>query len=288
MLKAIVPKFLYTGVWRVLRYAANKADEMRRKWYLWRLRRKACNRKPGSLMRCLKYTVRINDGPNFYILYKDIFVRQIYHFEAQCSDPLILDCGSNVGMSILYFKHAYPRARIIGFEPDPAVFPYLQENISLNGLADVQLVKAALAEKQKTLTFYSDGKYGSCLAEHSPAGIPEGWVRYEVPCVRLRDYLNDPVDLLKMNIEGAEWEVLVDSKDRLRQIQKMIIEYHHLPSLPRTLHKILLLLHEQGFEYVVSDFGLETYSGSLPPTRLNSNTCYFRQIYARRVEDTDL
>lgn len=73
---------------------------------------------------------------------------------------LILDCGSNIGMSILYFKHVYPKARIIGFEPDPAIFPYLQENMTRNGLKDVQLVQAALASQEGTLTFYSDSKFG--------------------------------------------------------------------------------------------------------------------------------
>jgi hypothetical protein len=111
--------------------------------------------------------------------------------------------------------------------------------VARNGLKDVQLVQAALAAREGVLTFYSDGKYGSCLAEHRPADIPPGWTRYEVPCVRLRDYLVEPVDFLKMNIEGAEWEVLEDSADSLRKVREMVVEYHHLPGLPRTLHKIL-------------------------------------------------
>ncbi len=234
-------------------------------------------------MRCLNYTIRINDGPNFYVLYKDIFIHRIYHFVAQRPDPLILDCGSNIGMSILYFKHTYPRARIIGFEPDPSIFPYVAENISRTGLRDVRLVQSALAAKEGTLTFYSDGKYGSCLAGHLPQDVPEGWARHEVPCVRLRDYLTEPVDFMKMNIEGAEWEVLVDSEDRLGWIREMVIEYHHLPGLPRTLHKILALLQGRGFDYLVNDFDSETNSGVRPPFRLDSNTRYYLLIYARKL-----
>ena len=120
-------------------------------------------------------------------------------------------------MSILYFKHVYPRSRIIGFEPDPAIFPCLQENMGRNGLADVQLVQAAVAGRQATLTFYSDGKYGSCLADHLPADVPESWQKYEVPCVRLRDYLTEPVDFLKMNVEGRSgrcWRTAKTDSDR--------------------------------------------------------------------------
>ena len=259
-------------------------DNLRRNMHLAQLRRRMCKQKPDSLVRCLDYKIRINDGPNFYILYKDIFINRIYHFEAQRPDPLILDCGSNIGMSILYFKHIYPQSRIIGFEPDPIVFPYLQENVTRNGLTNVQLFQSALSEKEETLTFYSDGKYGSYLVKNESDVIPERWSKIRVPCVRLRDYLNEPVDFLKMNIEGAEWDVLADSEDRLRQIGEIVIEYHHLPDFPRTLHNILELLHRQGFDYLINDFDSETNSGVKPPFRLSKESSYFLLIYGKRID----
>jgi hypothetical protein len=125
-LKALARKVLPAGVRRVLWHTVSGAAEWKTRWHLAGMRRKVWNQKPGTILSFLNYSVRINDGPNFYILYKDIFIHRIYHFEAQRPDPLILDCGSNIGMSILYFKHIYPRARVIGFEPDPAIFPYLE------------------------------------------------------------------------------------------------------------------------------------------------------------------
>ena len=158
---------------QMAQYVVNGVGRWKTNLYLARLRLRVWNARPGSLVKCLNYTVRINDGPNFYILYKDIFIQHIYHFEAQRPDPFILDCGSNIGMSILYFKHVYPKARIIGFEPDPAIFPILEENIARNGLTDVRLVRSALAGQEGTLTFYSDGKYGSCLAHTLQATSPK-------------------------------------------------------------------------------------------------------------------
>jgi FkbM family methyltransferase len=227
----------------------------------------------------LHYTVRIHDSWNFSNLYKHIFLKRIYHFETQRHDPLILDCGSHIGMTILYFKYVYPKARIVGFEPDPTIFPYLQENIARNGLADVRLVQVALGGREGTLPFYSDGMDGSSLAEH----VAAGGVRYDVPCIRLRDYLTESVAFLKMNIEGAEWEVLADIADRLPLVQQMVIEYHHLPGLPRTLHNILELLHRQGFEYLINDFDFETNSGVRPPFRLTPESRYFLIIYAKQT-----
>lgn len=156
--------------------------------------------------------------------------------------------------------------------------------MAANRLTDVELKQTAIAGREGTLTFYSDGKYGSCLADHLPADILSGWTKYEVPSVRLRDYLTEPVDFLKMNIEGAEYEALADSADRLRMIREMVVEYHYLPGLPRTLHKILNLLHEHGFEYVVSDFNLDTYGGARPPILLDANSRYYRHIYAMQVD----
>lgn len=269
-----------------IRFLIKKASQWRTKLYLARLWIRMHAETLGSPVRFLNYTCRLNDGPNFYLLYKDVFVNRIYHFEAVRSDPMILDCGSNIGMTILYFKHVYPQARIVGFEPDPRVFPLLQENMDRNHLKDVKLMPAAVAGKEGSLRFFSDGKYGSCLSEHLTGVPPEGWSEHQVPSIRLRDYLKDPVDFLKMNIEGAEWEVLADSEDRLGQVREMVIEYHHQPGLPRTLHKILELLHRQGFEYLINDFDSETNIGSCPPFHLGPESRYYLLVYARRNDGT--
>jgi FkbM family methyltransferase len=234
-------------------------------------------------VRFLGYKLRIVDVANFYILSRDIFSRRIYHFNSARPDPLILDCGSNIGMSVLYFKMVYPQARVVAFEPDPALFPVLQENVALNHLERVELIQAALSSKQGAVAFFSDGRYASCLAEHLPSDLPESWKRFEVPTVRLRDYLGQEVDLLKMNIEGAEWEALADSEDRLRQVREMVVEYHHLPGLPRTLHCILELLDRRGFAYLINDMDHETNPAVEPPFHLDDDSRYYLLIYGRRL-----
>jgi FkbM family methyltransferase len=240
-------------------------------------------RRPGSSVHCAGFNVCINDARNFYILYKDIFVRRIYHFRATRSDPLVLDCGSNIGLSIFYFKHVYPEARIVGFEPDEQIFPYLERNVARNKLHGVRLVQAALSSTEGRSEFFSDGKYGGGLAENLMSNRAQDWVRSKVRSVRLREYLHDPVDFLKMNIEGAEYDVLKDSEDLLRQINEMIIEYHHLPGLPRTLHSILQILDRQGFEYLINDFDSQTNGSVKPPFNLTPESRYFLLIYAKRL-----
>jgi FkbM family methyltransferase len=279
MLKALVPTAMKPALRRIERDLSGWKDQ----WHLDRVRARSFGAKPGMLLPCGPYMVRINDGPNFFMQYKDIFVNRIYHFESPSLAPTVLDCGGNIGMSVLYYKLMYPQARITTFEPDPSVFGYLQDNMARHGLHDVKLVQAAVCGREGSLTFHSDGKYASNLASET-APLEEGWTKRRVPCVRLSSYLDEPVDFLKINIEGAEWEALADSGDRLQLVNEMVIEYHHLPGLPRTLHDILSLLHRQGFEYLVNDFDSETNGGVQPPFRLAPDSRYFLLIYARRFE----
>jgi FkbM family methyltransferase len=242
---------------------------------------------PGE-ERLHNYIVRFNDGPAAFGQFRLIFKDLIYQFKAEREDPLILDCGSNIGLSILYFKNLYPKARIVGFEPDPAMFPYLQQNIEINKLFGIHLVQAALSSGPGKLTFYSDGQSGSCLEQNLPQNLPADWVRCEVPSVCLRDYITGRVDFLKMNIEGAEWEALADCDERLRLVEQMVIEYHHWEGLPRTLHKILGLLHRHGFDYLINHFDYEVNPALRPPFHLARDTRYYLMIFAKRMDCANL
>jgi FkbM family methyltransferase len=238
--------------------------------------------RSGKTVRLLDFDVHINHGPTPYQLYEDIFVNGVYDFVADRPDPRILDCGSNIGMSALYFKHLYPQARIVGFEPDPSILGFLRENIENNGLQDVEIVNAALAAQEGTITLSSDGGAASHLDRYRPEGSSTEWIPFDVPCVKLSDYLDERVDFMKMNIEGAEYEVLSECESRIGQIEQMNIEYHRLPGVPCTLHPILDLLHRNGFTYVVSDFGLVMYGSARPPARIDRHALYWRQIYAHQ------
>ena len=83
-------------------------------------------------------------GVAFYYAYKDIFNVGIYEFSPGNKNPLIIDCGSNMGLSILFFSKEYPNSRIIAFEPDESVLPYLERDIESQNLLNVELHKKAV------------------------------------------------------------------------------------------------------------------------------------------------
>lgn len=231
--------------------------------------------KPSTFASCDGFHVQITDGPDFYMQYKDEFVKKIYSFDARRPDPLIIDGGSNMGMSILRFKKVYPKARVIGFEPDPEIFQLLSENLARNGFADVKLVNAGLAAEEGETCFAPDGKAGGQLAGSGPMRV-----RMEP----LSKYLDQEVDFLKLNIEGAELEVLTEAVNagRLCNVRELVVEYHGWPGQRQLLGDILNLLDRQGYRYLVHDFDAETCFASKPPFRLDQGTTWFCLVYAKR------
>lgn len=234
-------------------------------------------RPGGTVESFLDYQVRITDSPNFYMQYKDEFVRRIYHFDATRPDPRIIDGGGNIGMSVLYFKRVYPGARITCFEPDPAIFAMLEENLARNGLNDVRLIKAGLGGEAGEVRFAPDGTAGGQVVSNVGGGIS---VRME----RLSAYLNEPVDFLKLNIEGEELPVLREAaaSGKLRQVRELVLEYHGWANGEQRLGDILNLLDRTGFRYLVHDFDAETCAATKPPFRLSPSTTWFCLVYARR------
>lgn len=280
-LRAAAKKVVPSGVRDKIRpYLQAQRDRMADR-ELRQIRQRIFDLGPGleSSIRLAEFDVSFNDALVCYHLYNDMFVNGIYYYEPTRTDPFVLDCGSNIGMSMLYFKHLSPNARVVCFEPDPVLLPYLKKNIAQNNLKDVKLVEAAVSSSNGELSFFADGLIGGGLSEAAPLTAS---VETKVKTIRLYDYLTEECDFMKMNIEGAEWDALEDAADRLPLIREMAIEYHHLPGLPRTLHSILTLLHEKGFEYSVSDFGVDAYGPATLPMKLEKDTRYFRHIYARR------
>ncbi len=91
---------------------------------------------------------------------QEIFIKEIYKTDLP-ERPLIIDCGANIGLSIIYFKEKHPNAEIIAFEPDKDNFKLLKKNIESFCLKDVTLKEEAVWIKDTELDFSNDGTMGS-------------------------------------------------------------------------------------------------------------------------------
>jgi FkbM family methyltransferase len=211
-------------------------------------------RRRKGVLRLFNYTLTYFDYLTALSLFEEIFVNQDYFFRSDTDSPVIIDCGSNIGMSVLFFKHAYPQCSIIAFEPDKVTFEVLKDNIARNHFQNVIVFNKALYSSDGTLNFYSDpGEAGSLMMSLNPQRISGKSQLVETE--RLSKYIESNVDLLKLDVEGAEGAVVkeIAQSGKLKFVRQMVVEYHHhLEDTQDSLSSLLGLLEANGFGYQIA------------------------------------
>ena len=241
------------------------------------LRRRLFAAADGGVVSVGGLTLRVTDGINAYMQYKDEILLRNYAFEASRTTPVVIDGGANIGMFTLATLRDHPGAKITAFEPDPAVRALLQENLDRNGARGVTIVAAALGADEGEMSFTPDGGSGGTLGG-------DGELRVRV--ARLSHYLDGEVDFLKLNIEGAELAVIQEAATagRLRQVRAMVIEYHGWAQAPQRLGPLLQLLDDHGFRYLLHDLDDQTNPRTKPPFAAPGAEPWFALVYAWRVD----
>lgn len=194
-------------------------------------------------IKFLHYRFSVPDALSFIWQYKEIFADESYKFLSATDSPVIYDCGSNVGLSCLYFKQIYPEARITAFEADNNIAGYLRENLANNNVPDITIINKAVWISNDGVRISPDGADG--------ASIFSSGEKILVPSVRLKEMLEteDHIDMLKMDIEGAEADVLQDCGQLLSRVTNIFIEFHSFVEKPQRLNEVLQLLSDNGFRY---------------------------------------
>lgn len=203
-------------------------------------------------------------------IYNEIFVERTYlkHGIRLSESARIVDVGANVGLFCLFVEQEFPGARVLAFEPIPATHRALVENLENHGAKGVEVVRAALGrrpEERVSFTFYpalhgNSTRYPEqkkinqelIVEQIGPAAVDRimAGVEVEAEVRRLSDALRDwapegPIDLLKIDVEGAELEVLegLDPSD-WRRLRQCVLEVQDLDG---RLAAVLGLLESHGF-----------------------------------------
>lgn len=188
------------------------------------------HKKSGQDVSCttriFDYTVHFTSYPQLINLFEEIFIFQVYHFTSDRMQPLIVDCGSHLGISILYFKKLYPHSEILGFEPHPETFQFLKKNIEINGLPGVSIYNIALSNFEGKSPFFIKQPRNTLVS--GIVGSPGATVVAKVDTRRLSNFIPRATDLLKIDVEGSETEILIDliQSGKIKLVRKMIGEYH--------------------------------------------------------------
>jgi FkbM family methyltransferase len=212
-----------------------------------------------------------SNADGFFHSFAEIFHRRVYDFSTTTATPVIVDAGANIGMSVIFFKQLFPSSKIIALEPDPEIYALLVRNMESYNYDDVDLREAAVWINDHELSFYSEGSLsGSSQVDFRGAKDVK-----KVKAVRLKTLLAEipEVDFLKIDIEGAEAEVLLDIESELHSVRNLFFEYHSIPGKQQVLGELLSLVTRVGFRYAISG----AYSPPLP-FRQCSTGAYDNQV----------
>lgn len=237
----------FVKVYRVLRWVV-QSKEQREATRLNFLRAKRYTHFQTPL---LGKSITVVDAASYVSMKNEIFVNEIYKFKTENDSPRILDCGANIGMGVIYFKTKYPRARITAFEPDKSLCSVLRENLARYGIADVQIEEKALWEAEGKISFNSEGADSGRI--HA---LSERREVLQVETVLLSSYLHEQIDFLKIDIEGAEYQVLKECEGSLKNVKNIFVEYHSFDDQVQVLPEILTILRQQGFRLYVTSPGV--------------------------------
>lgn len=195
--------------------------------------------------------IKINDSISYLSSVNEIFFENIYKFKTTSTNPIILDCGANIGLATIYFKMNYPNSLIYSFEADPSIFEFLKFNISSfeSDSSNCIPINKAISTKNDKVLFSQEGGHSGMLVSEIGNNV------IEINSVSLKEFLFDfsHIDFLKIDIEGHELEVFTDIENQLFKIDTIFLEYHSFLNKEQDLSIILKILENNGFRYYIKE-----------------------------------
>jgi FkbM family methyltransferase len=187
--------------------------------------------------------VKIRPGTSDKKCFEQIFLEGDYKLEISCDPSLILDGGANVGYASIFFANHYPHASILAVEPEPANFSTLLSNIQ--SYPQIKAVHAAIWCKPEPVVVNNpDQSWAAYVVDARSA--PKSRHSVTVQGLTIGDLLQmsgkDTIDILKLDVEGAEREIFLSSDcSWLRRTKILIVELHDrlIPGCTEALEKAL-------------------------------------------------
>lgn len=171
----------------------------------------------------------LSNKSDFYVL-REIFVDKVYDASfcfKSASVQTIVDLGSNIGLSVVYFACEYPEAQIFAYEPDPRAFRVLTQNAEQ--FSNVQCSSAAVTDKDGTVDFFLGGKR-SISSSTQKRNLPQEKILVQSKTLSsiMSEHNLSRVDILKMDVEGAEMRILEHMSESgiLDAISCIVAEVH--------------------------------------------------------------
>lgn len=153
---------------------------------------------------------------------------------------IVIDIGAHVGAFTIYSATRAKNIFVFSYEPMLENFLILEKNINSNNLNNVRIFRLAIAKKAGKRRLVADQTNDSGASFFITGNVSE-----MVECLTLEDVFNsngiENCDFMKIDCEGAEYEILYHTPDKIfKKINRIALEYHIPNSSPRYNHKALM------------------------------------------------
>lgn len=195
---------------------------------------------------------------------KEIFDLNLYGLDTALSSPVIVDIGASVGDTLMYFATKYPKAKLFAFEPNPEVFAYIRQNLAHVDISNNTLHlynKAVSHTAKKRVKFYlANDNLTPSWSSTSGTILPSNNVSrtFPVSSVSFASVIRQVgvIDLLKIDIEGGEYNLISDMLRYRKQIKSFVMEMHNFGTISRrrAMYKAIRALSDAFVLYIKPDY----------------------------------
>ncbi len=190
---------------------------------------KISGRKPLSriIVPGIRHPVLVRIGTTDVSVFRQVLQECQYDFALPASPRHIVDAGANIGLTAVFFANKYPKSEIIAIEPEESNFRILRENVK--PYPNVHPVLGALWKRECELVLIDpDSGHHGFQTTDVGASTPRREARVQAFTVEsLMKRMNwDRVDLLKVDIEGAEKEVFEACDSWISRVGACMVEVH--------------------------------------------------------------
>lgn len=197
---------------------------------------------------------------DFLLLFIDREKQLKKHIEVK-QDEVFADVGANVGYYTLAVASRNKKCQIVAIEAHPDTFDVLNKNIKCNNFRNIQTVNKAVSNNTGKIRIYehtdTEGNQKTGMYDTSNRYNAKSFIEVKSDTLdNIFDSLGVTVDIMKIDIEGAEIEALLGANKTLDKLSKIIVEIHG-----DNLTKVKEMLHDKGFHTTLEKGGMNHLIG---------------------------